>query len=121
MRRPFSFSVSLGVHGSLLAWVALGPVVSPPPHSLYDIAIRPHQDRLIWYKLSDRLPDIRRAQPTADPRPARATRKFPQNIVAGARDDSRPPQLIWGPAPEGQNPKLLPLDRKSVGEGKRGE
>src|ERR1039458_7021294 len=85
MRRPFSFSVSLGVHGSLLAWVALGPVVSPPPHSLYDIAIRPHQDRLIWYKLSDRLPDIRPAQASADPRPARATRKFPQNIVAGAR------------------------------------
>src|ERR1019366_5824467 len=109
MRRPFSFSVSLGVHGSLLAWVALGPVVSPPPHSLYDIAIRPHQDRLIWYKLSDRLPDIRPAQASADSRPARATRKFPQNIVAGARDDSRPPQLIWAPAPEVQTPKPLPL------------
>ena len=110
MRRPFSFSVSLGVHGSLLAWVALGGVVSaPPPRSLYDIAIRPHQDRLIWYKLSDRLPDIRPAQASADPRPPRATRKFPQNIVAGARDRSRPPQLIWAPAPEVQTPKLLPL------------
>ncbi len=109
MRRPFSFSVSLGVHGSLLAWVALSPAISQPPRSLYDIAIRPHEDRLIWYKLSDRLPDIRPAQSSSDPRPPRATRKFPQNIVAGARDDSRPPQLIWAPAPEVQTPKPLPL------------
>src|ERR1017187_679027 len=109
MRRPFSFSVSLGVHGSLLAWVALGGVVSAPPPSLYDIAIRPHEDRLIWYKLSDRLPDIRPAQASADPRPPRATRKFPQNSGAGAGDESRPPQLIWAPAPEVQTPKLLPL------------
>src|ERR1039458_10653309 len=108
MRRPFSFSVSLGVHGSLLAWVALGGVVSAPPPSLYDIAIRPHEDRLIWYKLSDRLPDIRPAQASADPRPPRATRKFPQNIVAGAREDSPPPQLIWAPAPGGHTPKTLP-------------
>jgi len=110
MGRPFSFSVSLGVHGSLLAWVALGPVVSgPPPRSLYDMAIRPHEDRLIWYKLSDRLPDIRPAQTSADPRPPRAARKFPQNIVAGERDDSRPPQLIWAPAPEVRTPNPLPL------------
>ncbi|MGA2194437.1 MAG: TonB family protein [Bryobacteraceae bacterium] len=110
MRRPFSFSVSLGVHGSLLAWVALGPLVPPPPpRSLYDMAIRPHEDRLIWYKLSDRLPDIRPAQTSADPRPARAARIFQQTIVAGKRDDSRPPQLIWAPAPEVQTPKLLPL------------
>src|ERR1039457_1335199 len=98
MRRPFSFSVSLGVHGSLLAWVALGGVVSaPPPRSLYDIAIRPHEDRLIWYKLSDRLPDIRPAQASADPRPPRATRKFPQNIVAGAPGGPPPPALVVGP------------------------
>ena len=110
MRRPFSFSVSLGVHGSLLAWVALGPAISPPlRRSLYDMAIRPHEDRLVWYKLSDRLPDIRPAQAAADPRPPRATRKFPQNMVAGARDDSRPPQLIWAPAPEVQTAKPLPL------------
>src|ERR1035438_10541591 len=110
MRRPFPFSVSLGVHGSLLAWVALGGAVSPPPpRSLYDMAIRPHEDRLIWYKLRDRLPDIRPAKASADPRRARAARKFPQNIVAGKRDDSRPPQLIWSPAPEVQTPKVLPL------------
>src|ERR1017187_4825317 len=105
MRRPFSFSVSLGVHGSLLAWVAWGPAISPPlRRSLYDMAIRPHEDRLVWYKLSDRLPDIRPAQTAADPRPRRSTRKFPQNIVAGAPRDSRPPQLIWVPAPEVQTP-----------------
>ena len=73
------------------------------------MAIRPHEDRLIWYKLSDRLPDIRPAKASADPRRARAARKFPQNIVAGKRDDSRPPQLIWSPAPEVQTPKVLPL------------
>jgi TonB family protein len=110
MRRPFSFTVSLGVHGSLLAWVALGGAVSPPPpRSLYDMAIRPHEDRLIWYKLSDRLPDISPAKAAADRRRARAARKFPQNIVAGKRDDSRPPQLIWAPAPEVRTPKVLPL------------
>src|ERR1017187_10266651 len=104
MRRPFSLSVSLGVHGSLLAWVALGPLVSPPPRSPYDIAIRPHADRPIWYKLSDRLPDIRPAQSAADPRPPRATRKFPQNIVAGARGGFPPPPVVLAPAPAAQTP-----------------
>ncbi len=93
-----------------MAWVALGPAIPPPPpRSLYDMAIRPYEDRLIWYKLSDRLPDIHPAQASADKRPPRATRTFTQNIVAGARDDSRPPQLIWSPAPEVQTPKPLPL------------
>jgi TonB family protein len=109
MPRPFSFSVSLGIHGSLLAWVALGPVISAPQRSPYDIAIRPHEDRLIYYKLSDRLPDIHPPRVSAGKQPPRATRKFEQNIVAGARDDARPPQLIWTPAPEIQTPKPLPL------------
>jgi TonB family protein len=109
MRRPVSFSVSLCVHGSVLAWVALGSVVPPAPKTLYDMAIRPHEDRLIWYKLADKLPDISPAEPAKDHRPPRATRKFEQSIVAGERDDQRPPQLIWTPAPEIQTPKTLPL------------
>ena len=110
MPRPFSFSVSLVVHGSLLAWMAFGPAVSSlPPRSLYDIAIRPHEDRLIYYQLSDRLPDITPPHVAADHRPPRASRKFPQNIVAAERDDRRPPQLIWSPAPEIPTPKGLPL------------
>jgi TonB family protein len=73
------------------------------------MAIRPHADRLVWYKLRDRLPDIRPPRISDDKRPLRATRKFRQKIVAGARDDAHPPQLIWSPAPEVQTPKPLPL------------
>jgi len=109
-RRVSPFFVSLGLHALAVAWVAFAPPVPAGivPY-LYERRIFPSQEHIIWYKLADRLPDIRPAPPRSDPRPPRARKQFEQTIVAGARDDSRPPQLIYAPAPEIRAPKPLPL------------
>lgn len=111
LRTSASFTVSALIHGSILAWVALGPVLQAPEprRSLYDQAIQGNEKKIVWYALREKLPDVTPAESHHDPRPARARARFEQSIVAGPRDDSRPPQLIYTPAPEIEIPKPLPL------------
>ena len=105
-----SFSFSGLVHGAILAWLAFGSASLPPEprRSLYDMEIRPSEHRIVWYSLRNRLPDVTPAGPR-DPRPPRARFKFSQTLVAGKKEDDRPPQMIWTPAPEVHPPKPLPL------------
>jgi len=107
MRGLFSFALSTALHGSVLAWVALAPLIpAGRPGSIYDQEIRPKQNKIVWYSLSERLPDI--TPDKQDTRPARARVRLHQTVVAGTRDDQRPPQLIWTPAPEIQTAQMLP-------------
>jgi TonB family protein len=107
MRGLFSFALSVALHGSALAWMALAPLVPPErPGSIYEREIRPNQHKIIWYNLSERLPDITPGK--KDQRPARARERFHQTVVAGARDDQRPPQLVFTPAPEIREAQMLP-------------
>ncbi len=105
-----SFSISGLIHGAILGWVAFGTAAAPPEprRSLYDMEIRPSEHRIVWYSLRNRLPDVTAAGPR-DPRPARARFKFSQTLVAGRKEDNRPPQMIWMPAPAVNTPKPLPL------------
>jgi protein TonB len=80
----------------------------PNETPLYDREIRPNTQRIIWYSLRDQLPAISPAEQPKLPQPPRALRPFSQPLVAGARDTTRPPQLIWTPAPELSKPELLP-------------
>jgi len=111
VRTSISFLTSAGLHGVVLGWVAFGPALGPPekPRSLYDMTIRPHETKIIWYNLRERLPDVAPAEPRRDPQPQRARVKFEQAVVAGPKDDTRPPQRIFMPAPEVESAKLLPL------------
>jgi TonB family protein len=112
LRRSMSFSTSGIIHGAILAYVAFGTMLqhAAPRQSLYDQEIRPHEKKLVWYHVAEKLPEIRPPRPEkAAARPLRATRTFHQEIVAGARDDARPPQLVWAPAPEAPAPKPQPL------------
>jgi TonB family protein len=98
-----SFAISGGIHGLALAWVALGPALRVPeaPQSLYDREIRPDEARIVWYNLRDRLPEISPGRARRDVRAPRARVRATQPLAAGARDDARPPQMIWMPdAPE---------------------
>jgi len=108
-----SFSTSALIHGALLAYVAFGTVwqhAADPRQSLYDQQIRPYEKKIVWYHVEKSLPEIRPPRThAAAPQPLRATRKFTQEIVSGARDDKRPPQLVWAPAPEVAAPKMQPL------------
>ncbi len=109
LRSSMPFVVSGWIHGFLLACVALSPARGPAPRSLYEQEIQPHEKRIIWYSLRDRLPDISPAASRKGPGPPRAREKFDQTIVAGAKDIRGPKQFISMPAPEIKTPDPLPL------------
>jgi len=105
-----SFGLSTGIHGAILAWLALSPPPAPQPRrSLYQMEVKPHETHIVWYNLRERLPNVTPAHDSRDPRPPRALRKFDQDLAAGAKDNARAPQMIFMPAPEIQMPKPLPL------------
>jgi TonB family protein len=108
LRSAASFLLSACLHGSILLRVAFGPVPQRAP-SLYDMIIRPHESRIVWYNPSQRLPEIAPGETARDRRPPRARTRFDQPIVAGRKDDGRTPQMIYTPAPEISLPKPLPL------------
>ena len=111
MRSPWSFMGSVCLHAWVLAWVALGSPVGSleRQRSLYEHEIQPNETRIVWYRLSDRLPDVTPPEAKPNPRPVRARTRFEQNIAAGTKDNARPPQLILAPAPEIAPLKPLPL------------
>lgn len=101
---------SICLHCWVLAWVALGPpVILERSQSPYEREIQPHEDKIVWYKLADKLPDVAPAEARRTAGPLRARAKFDQNMVAGPKDNRRPPQLILAPAPEIAPAKALPL------------
>ena len=104
--RTFPFTASASIHAAVLGWVALAPLVPPPRPSLYEQEIRPYENKIVWYNLNERLPEI--SPPQRDTRPARARTQSRQTLVAGSRDDVRAPQLIYTPAPEIERRELLP-------------
>src|ERR1017187_6492559 len=110
-RSGLSFAVSGCVHGCVLAWVIWGGTGQPRERaqSIYDREIRPNENRIVWYSLREKLPEITPADTEADARAARARVKAAQTMVAGARDDARPAPLIWASEPEVAAPKVLPL------------
>src|SRR4051812_28591043 len=100
-----SFAVSGSVHGVLLLWVALGSVPVERKRSLYEQEIQPFEKKLVWYNLSERLPDV---SPTAsgEKRPLRARDRSKQTMVSSAKDDHTPTPLIRTPEPP------VPVERK---------
>src|ERR1700686_3691183 len=99
MRSATSFAASACLHGGILVWVAFGPGLTPPEPArpIYEREIRPNEKKIIWYNLREKLPEVAPADAHPDPRPPRARVKFDQTMVSGARDDRRPPQMIWTP------------------------
>lgn len=106
LRSGTSFGVSAAVHGAVLGWVALAPLVPAARPSLYEQEIRPYENKIVWYNLNERLPNI--TPPERDPRPPRARTPARQNVVSGPQENQRPPQLVWTPAPEIETQQLLP-------------
>jgi len=101
---------SVCLHAWILAWVALGPSIPlERQKSLYQREIQANETHIVWYKLSEKLPDVTPPAAKRDARPLRARSRFDQNITAGPRDNLGPPQLIFAPAPEIAPAKPLPL------------
>jgi TonB family protein len=112
MRGAGSFAVSAFLHGGILGWVVFGPgLPAPEPaRSIYDRVIRPNEKKIVWYNLREKLPEVAPAIALPDTRPPRARVKFNQTVVSGAKDDGRPPQMIWTPEPAvAPDPEGTPL------------
>ena len=109
LRSAMSFAVSACFHGGVLAWVAFGVGPAERPRSLYDQEIRPSEKKIIWYRLSAKLPEIAPPDVADDHRPLRARVKSPQTMVAGIRDEKTPAPMIWAPDPPVPSPKPLGL------------
>lgn len=106
LRSATAFFLSAAVHGFVLAWVSLAPMIPPARPSIYEQEIKPYESQIVWYNLKERLPDIAPTQ--ADRRTARARVQSRQTVVAGPAEMPRPPQLIWTPAPEIETRQILP-------------
>ncbi|HEV2446885.1 MAG TPA: hypothetical protein VGS58_13235 [Candidatus Sulfopaludibacter sp.] len=111
LRAASSFGTSGAIHAALLGWLVWSAGVQdlPRPKTIYEMEIQPYEKHLIWYNLRDKLPDVKPAVTTPDRQPPRARKRFDQSIVAGKKDDTRPPQLIVMPAPAIELPKPLLL------------
>src|ERR1700722_18883504 len=100
LRRLKPYCLSLCIHGGLVALALLSSATqSNKPVSLYDQEIRPYEHKLIWYSLKTRTPDVSPTEAKKTPRPPRAVRKFDQNLIAGVKEDPKPPQKVWIPDP----------------------
>jgi TonB family protein len=109
LRNPAPFVVSVCFHGGILVWVALGPSLpAPPPRTLYEREIRP-SERIVWFNLRDKLPEVAPSVSPEDRLPVRARVKSSQTLLAGSKDDPAPAPMIWMPAPEVAAPKPVPL------------
>ena len=97
--RAATFAVSWLAHGLILTWVAWGPV-REKPKSLYEVAIKPHESKLVWYNFREKLPDVSPAGPRKRAKPPRAIVKAPQRIVANAAKARRARQFVWQPVPK---------------------
>ena len=102
LRRAASLAVSAALHGAILAWVALGPrpAIPPRPKSLYDEYIFPNKDKIVWFHLRERLPEVAPAKKSTDPRPPKAEVKIEQEIVSQAEQAKPSRQTIWLPEPQ---------------------
>src|SRR5260370_40795688 len=109
VRGGSSFAISGCVHGCVLTWVVLGcaGTAQPGAQSIYDQEIRPHERKIVWYSLREKLPEIAPADTTPDTRPSRARGKARQTMVAGAREDAQAPTLIWAPGPGVRGPRQM--------------
>src|SRR5436190_22022787 len=110
LRSAMSFAVSACFHGSVLAWVAFGGGTPfDRPQSLYDQEIKRDEKKIIWYRLSGKLPDIDPTEKAHDPRPLRARVKAAQTMVAGIRDEEQPTPFIFAAEPPAPTPKPVAL------------
>jgi TonB family protein len=104
-RKVLSLVGSVGLHGVVVAWVALLPAIQEGP-SLYERDIRPNATRIVWYSFEQQLPAISPEEP-GEKRPSRALTHAPHTLVAGKQDLLRPPQLVWTPAPPLAKPRMF--------------
>ena len=97
-----SHAASLGLHAAAFVLLMQSPEIRLPQagKSEYEQAIKGREEKLVWYKLDKKLPDVTPRKETAAKRPPKATTRAKEEIVASARNAPKRPQIVWSKAPE---------------------
>ncbi len=101
--RPGAAGISFAVHAAVLAlvvgWQPDDPSIKKT--GVYDQLIATHEQKLVWYKFRDKLPDVTPPERSKDSRPPKAEVKIAkQNIVSSPKDAPKANQMVWQPAPQ---------------------
>ncbi len=73
---------------------------APAKKSMYNQLIATHEQKLVWYKLRDKLPDVTAPEQAKDSRPPKAEVKIAkQSIVSSPKNAPKAQQMVWQPAP----------------------
>ena len=85
--RPPSLAISLAIHsGAFLALMHSSGVRLPEPgKSEYQMAIAGKEEKLVWYKLNQQIPNISPPVMKKDRRPIRAESVAKQKIASSSR------------------------------------
>ena len=100
-QKSLSVTVSLALHGAaFLLLMDAAPIQLPQPSPTeYKQAVEGREDRIVWYKLPDRLPNVNSEAPRREKRELRAETKAKQSIVSSPLNARQAPQMVWTEAP----------------------
>ena len=107
--RGFAAAVSTAVHAAAFFALVHAPAVTlpRPSESEYRQAIAGREEKIVWYKFRDKLPDISPRMTTPQQEPLRARQKSAQSIVSSARNAPPRKRVVWTPTPP--VPDVTPL------------
>src|ERR1017187_3933374 len=110
-KRPGPLAISVLIHvAAFLALMNAPEIKLPEPSkSAYKQAIEGKEDKLVWFKFNDKLPDVTPPKSRLETRPLKAAVKAPQKIVASRKDAPKQTQMVWTPAPELEKTKTFEL------------
>ncbi len=110
-KRPGPLAVSLLIHVTAFFALINAPEIKLPEASKseYKQAIEGKEDKLVWFKFNNALPDVTPPRAKAERRPLRAEVKAPQQIVASRKDAPKPKQMVWTDAPELKETKVFEI------------
>jgi len=99
--RGFAAAVSTAVHATAFFALVHAPAVTlpRPSESEYKQAIAGREQKIVWYKFRDKLPDISPRISAPRNEPLRAAEKAAQSIVSSARNAPPRKRVVWAPAP----------------------
>ncbi|MDP9053854.1 MAG: energy transducer TonB [Acidobacteriota bacterium] len=101
-RRPGPLAISLVLHAAAFFALMEAPEIKlpEPSKSEYKQAIEGKEDKLVWLRFNNVLPDVTPLRAITEHKPLRAAVKAPQQIVASRKDAPKQTQMVWTDAPE---------------------
>jgi len=113
-RRGFSLALSVAIHGIGFVLLMNAPEIRlpPPGKSEYKQAVEGKEDKVVWYRFNEKLPDIATPRAQTKPTPVRAEARAKQQIVAAPKKAPKRDQFVYSSAPE--LPDAKPVDAPNL-------